>query len=589
MVLTTMGLRSYIAMRILLMIPMIMFLISIVFLIVRVLPGDPVLLHFEKKATEEQLQAMRVALGLDVPIWVQYINYVVGFFSGDLGKSMQDFSPVGPTIFSAFPATLELAIFAIAIAVLIGVLLGSKSAESYNKPVDHLFRLSGIVSYAIPVFFLGMIFQLILCVGLGLFPVGGRFNPGGEPQGLNLSLSMTDLGFALGFILPSLILVLPFVVSFLMSRKWHALPKTIDFLFVFIAFVASTILYAILAVFIPNILAAPLVGLIPLVVVLMLLIQRRGRFLTQDLKVLIPLFVVSFLVYGFAAGIMPLLLLSYFVGLLPAYVFLRMTKKRGIESQKINLLGMLEVLSILWVQMLLAVIIASMPTYGIAGDPMTLLVSYYLAGLILSLMYLGTLAKRKMSLHTKNLLTSLVMLSVVWFIFLLGGWSSISAGGLHVKTGLYTIDSILEGSIYDFVQSIRYIFLPALTLGIVLSGVFLRLTRTNMIETLRLDYVTAAKARGLKRRTVTYGYAFRNAFLPVLTMIGLQFAALLGGAVLTETTFSWPGLGRYIVDRINFRDYTAIQGAVVVFGVLVMIVSLIVDLLYAYLDPRIRL
>jgi peptide/nickel transport system permease protein len=110
-----------------------------------------------------------------------------------------------------------------------------------------------------------------------------------------------------------------------------------------------------------------------------------------------------------------------------------------------------------------------------------------------------------------------------------------------------------------------------------------------MFETMRLDFVTAAKARGLKDRTVTYRYAFRNAFLPVLTMMGLEFALLLGGAVLTETTFSWPGLGRYIVDRINFRDYTAIQGAVVVFGIFVSFVSLAVDLLYAYLDPRIRL
>jgi peptide/nickel transport system permease protein len=110
-----------------------------------------------------------------------------------------------------------------------------------------------------------------------------------------------------------------------------------------------------------------------------------------------------------------------------------------------------------------------------------------------------------------------------------------------------------------------------------------------MFETMRLDFVTAAKARGLKDQTVTYRYALRNAFLPVLTMMGLQFALLLGGAVLTETTFSWPGLGRYLVDRINFRDYTAIQGAVVVFGIFVSVVSLAVDLLYAYLDPRIRL
>jgi peptide/nickel transport system permease protein len=156
-------------------------------------------------------------------------------------------------------------------------------------------------------------------------------------------------------------------------------------------------------------------------------------------------------------------------------------------------------------------------------------------------------------------------------------------------TGLYTIDSLLQGNLFKFFESLKALLLPSLTLGIILSGMFVRMTRTNMLETLRLDFVTAAKARGLKESTVTYGYALRNAFLPILTMMGLQFAILLGGAILTETTFSWPGLGRYIVDRINFRDYTAIQGAVVMFGLFVTLVSLVVDILYAYLDPRIRL
>jgi peptide/nickel transport system permease protein len=167
--------------------------------------------------------------------------------------------------------------------------------------------------------------------------------------------------------------------------------------------------------------------------------------------------------------------------------------------------------------------------------------------------------------------------------------AGLNIGGLHLGTGLYTIDSLLEGNMYKFVVTFRYLLLPSLTLGLVLCGVFIRLTRSNMFETQKLDFVTAAKARGLKDRTVTYGYALRNAFLPVLTMMGLQFAMLLGGAVLTETTFSWPGLGSYLVARINFRDYTAIQGTVVVFGILVSIVSLVVDILYAYLDPRIRL
>ncbi|MEM2105801.1 MAG: ABC transporter permease [Candidatus Bathyarchaeia archaeon] len=345
-----MTLRTYIISRILLTIPMIFILLTMVFIIVRVLPGDPVLLHFEKAENPEAMEEMRRELGLDKPLWIQYFDYISGLFRGDLGRSMAPgFYPVAQQIFSAFPATLELAIFSMIIAVLIGIFFGVEAAKAYNKPKDHAIRIFGIVTYAIPVFFLGMIFQLTLGVGLHLLPVGLRLSPAMDPpSGLNI-------------------------------------------------------------------------------------------------------------------------------------------------------------------------------------------------------------------------------------------------GGAQFSTGLYTIDSLLEGNIYKFVESLRYLFLPSLTLGLVLSGVFIRLTRSNMLETLRLDFVTAARARGLKERVVTYGYALRNAFLPVLTMMGLQFATLLGGAILTETTFSWPGLGRYIVDRINFRDYTAIQGAVVVFGIFVSIVSLVVDLLYAYLDPRIRL
>lgn len=344
-----MTLRTYIVSRILLTIPMIFILLTTVFVIMRVLPGDPVLLHFEKTENPAAMEQMRVALGLNQPLWLQYVNYILGLFRGDLGKSMQDYSPVAQQIFSAFPATLELAIYSMIIAVVIGVILGVESSKSYNKPKDHVIRVFGIVTYAIPVFFLGMLLQLGFGVGLHWLPVGGRFDLSlSRPAGLNV-------------------------------------------------------------------------------------------------------------------------------------------------------------------------------------------------------------------------------------------------GNLHLATGLYTLDSLLEGNVYKFVVSFKYLFLPSLALGLVLCGVFVRLTRSNMLETLRHDFVTAAKARGLKDTAVTYGYALRNAFLPVLTMMGLQFAMLLGGAVLTETTFSWPGLGSYLVARINFRDYTAIQGTVVVFGILVSIVSLVVDVLYAYLDPRIRL
>jgi peptide/nickel transport system permease protein len=343
-----MTLKTYVVTRILLTIPMILILLTTVFIVMRVLPGDPVQMHFEKAASPEVINAMRIQLGLDKPILIQYFDYIAGLFRGDLGKSMQDFSPVGQQIFSAFPATLELAICSMTIAVLTGIFLGVEASKSYGKPKDHLIRFVGIITYAIPVFFLGMVFQLIFGVYLHWLPTGGRIAPGMEPTGLTI-------------------------------------------------------------------------------------------------------------------------------------------------------------------------------------------------------------------------------------------------GNTHIATGLYTIDSLLGANPIQFFNSIRYLLLPSLTLGIVLCGIFIRLTRTNMFETIRLDFVTAAKARGLKDSTVTYRYALRNAFLPILTMMGLQFALLLGGAVLTETTFSWPGLGRYLVDRISFRDYTAIQGVVVVFGVFVAFVSLIVDLLYAYLDPRIRL
>jgi peptide/nickel transport system permease protein len=155
-------------------------------------------------------------------------------------------------------------------------------------------------------------------------------------------------------------------------------------------------------------------------------------------------------------------------------------------------------------------------------------------------------------------------------------------------TGLYTIDSLLSGNILSFVSSVRHLILPSLTLGLVLSGIFTRLTRVNMLDVLRQDFVAAARARGLSESAVLYKHALKNAFIPILTMIGLQFALLLAGAVLTETTFSWPGMGSYLIERISYRDFPAIQGGIVFFAALVAAVSVLVDMIYAYLDPRIR-
>ena len=166
--------------------------------------------------------------------------------------------------------------------------------------------------------------------------------------------------------------------------------------------------------------------------------------------------------------------------------------------------------------------------------------------------------------------------------------SGFVASVLDFLSKFYVFDSLVTGNWASLRSSLQHLFLPSLTLGLYLSGVFTRLTRANMLGMLRQDFVTAARARGIPERIVVYKHALKNAFIPILTMLGLQFALLLAGAVLTETTFSWPGMGQFLVERISYRDFPSIQGSVVFFAVLVTGVSLLVDVIYAYLDPRIR-
>jgi len=155
-------------------------------------------------------------------------------------------------------------------------------------------------------------------------------------------------------------------------------------------------------------------------------------------------------------------------------------------------------------------------------------------------------------------------------------------------TGLYVLDSILTFNIPSLVSSIRYLVLPSVTLGVYLSGIFTRLTRSNMLEVLGKDFIRAARARGLSETTVVYKHALKNAFIPILTMMGLQFAMLLAGAVLTETTFSWPGMGTFLFERMEYRDFTTVQGTIVFFALLIITISLVIDIIYVYIDPRIR-
>ncbi|MBC7594943.1 MAG: ABC transporter permease [Kineosporiaceae bacterium] len=137
--------------------------------------------------------------------------------------------------------------------------------------------------------------------------------------------------------------------------------------------------------------------------------------------------------------------------------------------------------------------------------------------------------------------------------------------------------------------SLESLIMPTLTLGVFSMALVSRMTRSTMLDSLMQDYVRTARAKGVAETVVVYKHALRNAFIPVLTVIGLQFGTLLGGAVLTETVFAWPGLGRLLVDSINARDFPMVQGIVLTFAAMFIVVNIITDLLYSVIDPRVRL
>ncbi len=334
-----MALKYYIITRIILAIPMMFILLAIIFFVLRIMPGDPVMAILGGKAPAHVIERLRHELGLDKPILVQFVDYLGKLFKGDMGKSTLTGRPVWDEIMERFPATLELTIFAMIVAIAIGVIWGAEAARKKDRAVDVSARVFAILMYAIPVFWLGLMMQLVFGISLRWFPIAGRISP------------------------------------------------------------------------------------------------------VTDIK---PI------------------------------------------------------------------------------------------------------------------------------------------------TGLYLLDSLITGNWEAFKDVFMHLVLPGTTLGLVISSIFLRMVRNNTVLMYSQDFVRAARARGIKERVVLYRHALKNALVPIMTMMGLQFALLLGGAVLTETTFSWPGLGSYLVMKIRYRDFPAIQGTVVFFAMIVIIVSIVIDIINALIDPRVR-
>ena len=334
--------RNFIITRILLTIPMVLILVTMVFIVMRVLPGDPIRSQLGPRVSEAQAEAIRERLGLNRPLHVQYFEFIWQMIRLDFGNALtQGERPIRDELGERLPATIELTLPAMALTAGLGIFSGALAAKYRKGFIDYAIRVFSIIVYAIPVFFLGLMFQILFAVRLPIFPLAGRME--------------------------------------------------------------ATLL--------------------------------------RDFQ---PI------------------------------------------------------------------------------------------------------------------------------------------------TNFYVLDAILRRNWPALVSLLRHLAMPSITLGLILVGPFIRLTRVNMIETLQSDYITAGRARGLPENRLVFRHSLRNTFIPIVALIGLQFALLLAGAVLTETTFSWPGMGRYLVTRIELRDYNAVQSVIAVFALFVGIISVLVDVLYAFIDPRIR-
>lgn len=155
-------------------------------------------------------------------------------------------------------------------------------------------------------------------------------------------------------------------------------------------------------------------------------------------------------------------------------------------------------------------------------------------------------------------------------------------------TNLYLIDTLIQGNFGQFVTAVKHLILPSFALATIPMAIIARMTRSTMLEVMKSDFIRTARAKGVSMFWVVYKHSLKNAFIPVLTVIGLQTGLLLGGAILTETIFAWPGIGRYLYDAINYRDYPVIQSGILLIATAFVFINLIVDLLYALVDPRIK-
>lgn len=230
--------------------------------------------------------------------------------------------------------------------------------------------------------------------------------------------------------------------------------------------------------------------------------------------------------------------------------------------------------------------LASMMIALVLGISTGILAAVYRNSWLDNLSMITALTGVSMPIFWLGLLLMLIFSSYLEWLPVSGRLSTIN--DLEPITNFYILDSLLRGNMYSFIDALRHLVLPAITLATVPTAIIARMTRASMLDVLDQDYIKTAKAKGLAGYRVVLKHALSNAAIPITTISGLQFGLLLSGAVITETIFNWNGLGFYVVNAVNARDFPVVQGAVLVIAFTFVLINLLVDLSYFALDPRIR-
>jgi peptide/nickel transport system permease protein len=213
----------------------------------------------------------------------------------------------------------------------------------------------------------------------------------------------------------------------------------------------------------------------------------------------------------------------------------------------------------------------------------------FVLGLLLEFLFAVVLKDTFLQLPPSGRITAGTIVPSLREVWGLEHWSGLPASALDFISRLYLVNGLITGNWKLLQDASRHLLLPAIAVGTIPLAIIARMTRSSMLEVLHMDYIRAARAKGVAARRVLLHHALRNALLPVVTVIGLSLGGLLSGAVLTETVFNLAGVGRTLFESITARDYTVIQAFTLVIAITYVSVNLCVDILYIFLDPRIRL